>query len=169
MPKVRAFAKHYTDAEIAQAINGALREGRELSGKIDSIARAVDSALAHVRPADGERRLFRALRGVQLDDYPAGRLLARQRGYTSTSLSQDVVWEYARGGGDVWEIDVTPGARLLDVNRVIGSHERHEDEVLLPRGARFKVLAVRDRPDGLPGRLVAMELRPQRNFTAVEV
>lgn len=163
IPKnTRETARHYTDKGVAREINDALRAGKRLDGKPKRVADALLSAFTHVKPTTQEGTVYRALRGTQLTDYMVGGYRTPPVEFTSTSLSSDVAWGYARkkGSGDVWELVAKPGSHVLDVNLLIGSQQSHEDEILLAPGVHLKVINVRNRPDGLPGKLVTLELWP---------
>jgi hypothetical protein len=157
---VRLAARRYTEKGTARRINIALRSGELLTEELHLIAAAIDDAFRSVNMTRHDGTVWRFLRGTTLRYPEPGQYMDIERSFTSTTLSE----EYARrlmsqeASGDLWEIVVRPPSAVLDVNDLIGSMQSHEDEILLPRGAEFKVISAHPRIDGKPGPIVRMEL-----------
>lgn len=126
--------------------------------KTPALARDLDRAFEQVAPTTEPVTLFRGsyldrVKGLKVEP---GRVLT-DKAFASTSARRSVAEDFADGEfGDVLEIECPPGMRLLDVNRVAGSQNAGESEILLPRGARMVITEVRARKPkrGKTGRLI---------------
>lgn len=165
--QTRRMARKYTDGNVARELNGALRAGQRLTGDLRDVADALDDAFDHVKQTAIDGTVWRALRNTALE-YPAvGDYLPAQPAYTSTTLSKQYALERLADAedGDLWEIVVRVPSQVLDVNLLIGSQQSHEDEILLPRDADFKVIGIRPRGDGKRGNIVTVEVWAKHRTT----
>lgn len=157
---VRLAARRYTDKGIARRINVALRSGDPLTAELQLVVTAIDDAFRGVDMTRQAGTVWRFLRGTTLRYPEPGRYMDAERSFTSTTLSEDYAHELMsqEASGDLWEIVVQQPSAVLDINRLIGPMQSHEDEILLPRGSEFKVISLYPRTDGKPGHIVRMEL-----------
>jgi hypothetical protein len=131
--------KGYTGNDFYD-LNIALRKGRT-----PDLARQIDRAFEQVTPTTKPAVLYRGITSVARlpggKELRPGRILA-DKGFSSTTARRTVGEAFADNGGDLLELEIPPGARLIDVNRAVGSLNAHEAEILPPRNSRFVILEV---------------------------
>jgi hypothetical protein len=147
----RDWRASLTPAEI-RAVTIWRREGRQINEVLrrsdapDAIApvlEALDAALARAR-APRALVLWRGVKDLTfLRGFPPGTGFP-DPGYVSGSIQRGVARRNARRGGHVVEIRVPAGYPAAYVARV-GPDEPRQYEVLLPRGAHFRVVEAGDR------------------------
>jgi hypothetical protein len=119
-----------------EAINGHLRKPKDFpTPAVIAAVKNMDALFEKVPPLEKEVMVYRGISGSSAD-----KILALKKGATlsdaafvSTSLSQDVAKDFATVSGVVVSIRVPKGHRVVP-------GERTENELILPRGARFKVV-----------------------------
>ena len=147
----------YTTGQFRD-INGMLRGRRRTSKKIDACIAAMDREFKDAKPLDrpikvyrgGHRNLFGGegdMTGAEVTD----------SGFLSTSANEGKGSRF--GSADphsvVFEIRVPPGVRALGLAKP-SEYGRDEDEILLARGTRFRVVS----DSGYPHRRMVLEVIP---------
>jgi hypothetical protein len=122
------------------------------------LARELDRAFEQLAPLEQHGLVYR---GVELartrQKVEVGRVI-EDRGFASTSARRTVADSFAGSSGDLLEIEVPKGGKLLDVNRAARSQFGGESELLLPRGARVVITSIKARPKGKRGRVIRARL-----------
>ncbi len=155
-------AAHLDEYLRAYAVNGLLRRGEPLSapgqGSYDEQAEALDRVIASARTRE-DVVLFRGVETADSGwDYPAsGEFI--DPGYTSASTEAKTAEEFA-DGGTVAVIRVPKGTPALATELTPGDvvEKWGQDEVVLPRGSRFRVANSTTSDDGQ--RVVTLDLLP---------
>lgn len=136
-------------------INGPLRSGAPLEPRAQEIASTLDSAISK-SAIDAETVVFRGLY-----ERPSGLESAAEfvdNGFSSTSLNEDFVRRIFAEGEDAFVMRITlprgTNAVRLDTSRNLPDFFQ-EDEILLGRGSRFRVLS---ETKGAPGEPTVLEV-----------
>jgi hypothetical protein len=119
-----------------EAINGHLRKPKNFpTPAVTAAVKNMDAIFEKVPPLEKEVTVYRGVSGSAAD-----KILKLRKGamlsdpaFISTSFSQDVAKDFATVGGIVMSIKVPKGRRAVP-------GERTENELILPRGTRFKVV-----------------------------
>jgi hypothetical protein len=135
-------------------INPPLRAGDKLGDEEGVVARELDSVIAS-STVRGDALVFRGL-----SQRPAGLTVGAEfedKGFVSTSLNEDFVRRIFAEGEQavVIHIQVPAGTRgvRLNTSRTLPDYFQ-EDELLLGRGTRFRVIAETPGEPGQPAQLV---------------
>lgn len=123
------------------SINNQLRHGTgPKGGSYDDTIASCDKAFAAVPPLDKDIVLGRQMSGNgPFDSFPPPMTpgaVYQDKGYSSTTKTPGV-WS-----GDLsMEIRVPKGTRVLDLNHTSGSYHTSEQEVMLNRGTKYRVIS----------------------------
>ena len=165
----RKALREYTSGEIDyRGINAAMRSGKALKGKSKRDFERVSAAIEKAGKLPEGTRVYRGLHLSAEQKQAFIAQLAKQAesgeavelsGLQSTSADPAVAASFSRGGEQpvVLEIVAQSGAYLGDVSAFDIAARKHngtpENEVLLPHGKRYRVIAVQqDVPIGKRGR-----------------
>jgi hypothetical protein len=100
------------------------------AGHIDSVIQRVHTT--------GDLFLFRGLHGVS----PSSGSIFTDSAFASTTLSEDVARQFAKGG-TLMRIHYPRGGNALSINSIMSyDSDVNESEILLPRRLRYKILHV---------------------------
>lgn len=137
----RMGVDEYQAGGAYQDINEGLRRGKEPSTYAKAVIASLDSAIAH-STAPSDTVVYRGLTGKVVSQLSAGASFV-DKAYSSTSLKQQVVEDYGKGGA-VLRIRVRKGQPALyrNTSDAMGD-EQHE--VILPRGSTFKITSETER------------------------
>ena len=120
-----------------ESINNALRKGG--AGQHAKTVAALDSAIARTSIPE-DVTAFRGVRAGKLpDDLKPGAVL-QDNAYVSTSLNRAVGEKFAHH--TLMEIKVPKGSKGAAFDAVFEGGNRGENELMLPRGSKFKVTGV---------------------------
>lgn len=143
-----AITKQEADAVTAystrkfQEINSDLRSGK--TSKNSATIKQLDSAIRKSRTTE-DQQLFRAAKIPAIEEaMKSGNIEGLEfsdEAYTSTSKAKDKANNFARDGARMFKVNVPKGSSALDVGENAGGL-KGEQEVLLPRGAKFRVKGV---------------------------
>jgi hypothetical protein len=130
---------HYTS--INEQLRGNVKQGiaplGTKGGKWDDVIAHMDKAFSDVPPLDRNIVVSRKMHGS--GPFPATKMMPGEEyldhGYNSTSKSRDV-WS----GDTHMEIRLPKGSKVLDLNHTYGSDNSSEQEVLLNRESKFRVI-----------------------------
>lgn len=140
---------------LYKTINNYLRKpeaDRKGSPKTDATIAAIDNLIEKQTPTTEPVTVFRGLSGAaaeRLMDSTEGDVFT-EPGFSSTSGSQQTMWGFAYGTGEVGaELHLTlpPGSKFIDVDDYIPEQAgpfdiAREHEALLPRGLKFRIDSV---------------------------
>jgi hypothetical protein len=125
-------------------VNDGLRGTSKMDDVDKAIVKGLDEAVAKSESPE-EVMVFRGAQEVGFLGDPSnlvGKTLL-EKGYTSTSLMEEVAngFAYSRGEQDDarFEIKIPKGAKMLSVDSLLGDRSLSQHEMILPRGSRFKV------------------------------
>lgn len=159
----RSAVEGYTD-DYQNFINNALRDADDLSALESQLAdqvRLIDQAIDSQLPTTSDITVYR---GVGADVVQGLKLYDNftERGYTSTTHHLDIADGYADIFPDVYnvegrviEIRIPRGSKILDLRDHPQFQDVMQQEVMLPRGSKFRVL-------GTQGDRLILELEPSR-------
>ncbi len=126
--------------DVGKAVNAALRRGRK-TPLVEQVTRELDAALARATTPNA-LTVYRGVKDLKfLHGADVGSVVVDD-GYVSTSLRRKTAKDF-RGDG-LLVIDVPEGYNAAYIHNVPDVTNR-QYELLIPRGARFEVLEVRDR------------------------
>jgi len=136
----KTYVEMYTGDDFLK-VNSSLRSG----GEPDKMVKAIDSAIDKSPPIAEKKTLYRGMsRDAAKQLFPNGEInvgdTISDRAFASTSKSTFSA-QAAAIGGVMLVIEAMPGSKGMDVGSV--TRNPSEDEVLLPRNAKMKVLGVR--------------------------
>lgn len=148
-----AFGEH----GAAEGLNSSLRRGaaprdhrlRDLKDGLDEAFRQVPPLGAH---SDGQPLITYRTAGIpHAKNFKPGDVIT-EPGFMSTSSARKGAEDFTAfgKGRDLYEIELPPGTRAVDINEVSGSAYAREREVLLPRGSRMEVISVTPTRDKRP-------------------
>lgn len=152
-----ASVQDYT-GEAFIGVNSALRSGKPLSEDAEVVRKSLDDVFARTPPLDKPAVVYRVI-NLKKDDLARmlGDMDAATRGgeayqfkeFLSTSIDPGIVSDFGLGQGKtpvVLEIKARHGLYVEGVTENPG-----EEEFLIPRGARFRVVAVTEGAHGKKG------------------
>ncbi|TWU22448.1 ADP-ribosyltransferase exoenzyme [Novipirellula galeiformis] len=147
-PEAKPLTKQEADAVTAystrkfQEINGDLRSGKGTRNK--ATIQKLDSAIAKSKTTT-DQQLFRAAKIPAIDEaLKSGNIEGLEfsdHAYTSTSKDKSRADNFARDGARMFKVNVPKGSSAIDVGDHAGGL-KGEQEVLLPRGSKFRVKGV---------------------------
>lgn len=147
-------------------VNGHLREGYETSEETTKTIKVLDDLFeSSAKPMD--KTLYRGMSGYEPDDL--GLYVGAEftdKGFVSTSGSVDEAKKFAahdpsgkpqgdEAVGILFKINGAKGGKVLDLR---GYSRYGEEELLLPRGAKFKVTSVKQGEPGVSFAVVTMSV-----------
>lgn len=120
------------------SINNALREGGSLTGQTGERIAAMDSAFRTVTPLPEGVTVFRGLGSTRLE-WKVGNIV-EDRGFMSTTLSENLAKGWSSNKGALLEIRVPAGSKAIQISGVSGISA--EAELLLPRSSMLRIVSV---------------------------
>lgn len=130
------------------AVNGQLRGRWSIRGapakEIDEIVAGLDGAIAKAAPLDEPLTVFRGV-NAQLDVRVGD--VFEDAAFLSTSTEETFAATWSDVVGDLWEIQLPKGSKVLDLRGMRG----RESEILLPRGSRLVIEGIEEIPSKYPG------------------
>jgi hypothetical protein len=105
----------------------------------EAVAR-IDKAIAEQPPLDHAITVFRGANGAHFKDTKPGDTLT-DKGYMSASLAERIARGFQHGEPTNITITVPKGMKVLNINGARNNYNA-EEEVIFPRGTRFRVESV---------------------------
>lgn len=164
--KIRAFieeidmedALSYTGDDY-EIIRDFLVTGYDELGIAEPAVTALNAAFRRVKPTEEEGIVYRGANLTEIAGvFSEGQVVSNEN-FSSTSLYRDVAGNFAKeNGGDLLEIVVPKGSKVLDLNALGLSSYPDENEVLLNRNERMMVESIKTNEQGQ--RVVRLRIMP---------
>ena len=123
-----------------ETLNKSLRDG---TSGVENEADRMDGAFVHHgETLESDRLVFRGGRDLFVGESDASIVGAtiQDKAFVSTSTDRGAAEEFARGNHVLYEINLPRGSRVIDMDKAVKGKDFREHEILLRRGANFRVV-----------------------------
>jgi hypothetical protein len=139
-PSQKAAFQAFQDAGYAP-INGALREGGSAKPSVKAAIKEMDSAFKASGGLGESVTVYRGMAASHFDSVAVGAIV-KDKGFACTTTDKKIAAQFAkRANGVSVEIRLPKGAKAMRIGKITGKNMHNENEVLLSRGTKFKVVS----------------------------
>jgi hypothetical protein len=139
-PSQKAAFQAFQDAGYAP-INGALREGGSAKPSVKAAIKEMDSAFKASGGLGESVTVYRGMAASHFDSVAVGAIV-KDKGFACTTTDKKIAAQFAkRANGVSVEIRLPKGAKAMRIGKITGKNMHNENEVLLGRGTKFKVVS----------------------------